>query len=231
VRWGHRPECRYRSPRVSESPEPPAVFPDDESSVTEKRMVAPCGGEENARPRGQARRWASPCSNSPRAARTRAIDLDETCRGACSDGGALRNCARRGPRRPCPRVTRHPCMRPPRKRSNCGELLVSKLAGGGTGSTRRRKRSADVSELRHEHRAALTSWHLVLGYLVSARASSGHACCGSRAPCSPCTRCVYGKRRLLVDDTSTRMSTSTNRRTISSNQQMSISKDSHSRQR
>ncbi len=63
-------------------------------------------GGENARSRGLARRWASPCSNSPRAARTRPVRLDGVRRFASSDVGALRNCARRGPRRPRPRVTR-----------------------------------------------------------------------------------------------------------------------------
>jgi hypothetical protein len=128
-----------------------------ESPAREEGCGAPRGGEENAWPRGQARRWASPCSNSPRAARTRAVELDETCGGVCSDEGALRNCARRGPRRPCPRVTRYlSWTRPPRQPLKpVRRATGAQLASGGTESTRCHRVPRSVAELRHEPRTAL----------------------------------------------------------------------------
>lgn len=111
---------------------------------------------ENAQPRGQARRWASPCSNSPRATRTRAVELDETCRGSCSDEGALRNCARRGPRRHVRGDEIPSRTRPPRPPVNlCGEVLVPKLATVTPGAQGVANAPRSVVKLQHEYRAVL----------------------------------------------------------------------------
>src|SRR4051812_22192803 len=63
---------------------------------------------ENARPAGWLADGPPPRSDSPRAARTRAVGLDGSSSWCVLGRGRAAELARGGPRRPRPRVTRYP---------------------------------------------------------------------------------------------------------------------------